>query len=68
MPRNKRDDSAGGLYHALHRGNDRRELFHKDGDDEAFLRTMGQGLQRYPVDLLSFCLMPNHSPGPASAV
>ncbi len=35
-------------------------LFHKPGDYEAFERVLAQGLERYPVDLLTYCLMPNH--------
>ena len=60
MPSSKRADEAGGIYHALNRGNARREIFHKDADYEAFLRTLDEGLRRYPVQLFSFCLMPNH--------
>ena len=60
MPRSKRVDEAGAIYHALNRGNRRQTIFHKDGDYEAFLRTLGEGLERYPVELFSFCLMPNH--------
>jgi len=60
MPRRKRVDEGGGIYHALNRGNARRTIFHKEGDYEAFLRTLAEGLERYPVDLFAFCLMPNH--------
>ena len=35
-------------------------LFHKAGDYEAFERVLAEGLQRYPVELLTYCLMPNH--------
>ena len=35
-------------------------LFHKAGDYEAFERVLAEGLERYPVDLLTYCLMPNH--------
>ena len=35
-------------------------LFHKAGDYEAFERVLAEGLQRYPVELLSYCVMPNH--------
>ena len=35
-------------------------LFHKDGDYAAFLQILAEGLKRFPVDLLAFCLMPNH--------
>jgi len=35
-------------------------LFHKDSDYEAFERVLAEGLERYPVELLTYCLMPNH--------
>ncbi len=60
MPRQKRVDEAGGVYHALNRGNARRTIFHKGEDFEAFLRVLGDGLQKYPVDLFSLHAMPNH--------
>jgi len=44
----------------LNRGNARQTMFHKQGDFEAFERTLAEGLDRYPVQLYSFCLMPNH--------
>ena len=60
MPRQRRADEAGVIYHALNRGNARQAIFHKDEDYQAFLRVLGEGLQRYPVELFSFTLMPNH--------
>jgi putative transposase len=48
------------IYHVLNRGNGRMRLFHKRGDYEAFERVLGEGLDRYPVELLTYCLMPNH--------
>lgn len=60
MPRQKRVDEAGFVYHALNRGNARQRIFRKDEDYEAFLRVLGEGLERYPVELFAFTLMPNH--------
>ena len=60
MPRPKRADEAGGLYHALNRGNARAAIFHKEGDYEAFERILAEGLDRYEVELLAYQLMPNH--------
>ncbi|MBI1248609.1 hypothetical protein GC197_12310 [bacterium] len=60
MPRQKRADEGGSIYHALNRGNARQTLFHKDDDYQAFLRVLGEGLERYPVELFSLTLMPNH--------
>jgi putative transposase len=35
-------------------------IFHKAGDYEAFERVLAEGLECYAVDLLTYCLMPNH--------
>lgn len=60
MPRQKRADEEGAIYHALNRGNARQALFHKPEDYEAFIRVLGEGLERYPVELFALVLMPNH--------
>ncbi len=60
MPRPKRADEAGGIYHALNRGNGRQTIFHKDEDFEAFERILAEGLDRYRCRILSYQLMPNH--------
>jgi putative transposase len=48
------------IYHVLNRGNGRMRLFHKDEDYDAFERVLAEALSRYPVDLMTYCLMPNH--------
>ena len=60
MPRPKRADEAGGLYHVLNRGNACAVVFHKDGDFAAFERILSEGLDRYDVQLHAYQLMPNH--------
>ena len=60
MARTLRADEPGYVYHVLNRGNGRMMLFHKDADFEAFERVLGEGLSRYPVDLITYCLMGNH--------
>ena len=60
MPRPPRADEAGGIYHALNRGNARREIFRKAADYEAFEQVLAKGLKRYPVDLFAYQWMPNH--------
>jgi putative transposase len=35
-------------------------IFHKAEDYAAFERVLAEGLSRYPVDLFTYCLMPNH--------
>ena len=60
MPRPPRADEAGGLYHALNRGNARADIFKKPADFEAFERILAEGLDRYEVQLVAYQLMPNH--------
>ncbi len=60
MPRRKRADAGGVIYHALNRGNARQKIFHKGEDYEAFIRVLGEGLLKHDVKLFSFVLMPNH--------
>ena len=60
MPRTARSIEAGMVYHVLNRGNGRMRLFHKDEDYDAFERVLAEGLKRYPVELMTYCLMPNH--------
>ncbi len=60
MPRTARAVEAGTVYHVLNRGNGRMRLFHKPADYDAFEQVLAEGLERYPVDLLTYCVMPNH--------
>lgn len=60
MPRNARAIEAGLIYHVLNRGNGQMRLFHKPEDYAAFERVLAEGLARYPSDLLTYCIMPNH--------
>jgi len=48
------------VYHVLNRGNGRMRIFHKAEDYEAFEQVLAEGLERYAVELLTYCLMPNH--------
>jgi putative transposase len=60
MPRPLRIEEPGTIYHVTNRGNGRMRLFHKDGDFAAFERVLAEGLDRFRVDLLTYCLMGNH--------
>lgn len=60
MPRRRRHIEAGTIYHVLNRGNGRRNLFTKDADFDAFIKVIREAIDRFPVDLLSYCLMNNH--------
>src|SRR5688500_3920292 len=60
MPRTSRRIESGTIYHVLNRGNGRRMLFSKPADFRAFVEILREALRRFPVDLLSYCLMGNH--------
>lgn len=45
MPRAPRADEAGGLYHALNRGNLRADIFKKEAGFAAFERILHEGLE-----------------------
>jgi len=44
----------------MNRGNARAEVFHKEGDYQAFLEMMEEASLRVPMRVLAYCLMPNH--------
>lgn len=60
MPRTARASVGGMWYYALNRGNQRAAVFHKPGDYDAFVEAMIDARNKVPVDVLGFCLMPNH--------
>jgi putative transposase len=47
-------------YHVLNRGNARAEVFHKRDDYVAFLKLLPLAVERLPMRVLAFCVMPNH--------
>ncbi len=60
MPQTARALVGSMWYHALSRGNRREAVFHKPGDYHAFVEAIIDARARLPVDLLGYCLMPNH--------
>lgn len=60
MPRTARIAPAGVIFHVINRGVGRREIFAKDEDYAAFERVMAHARECEPLDLLAYCLMPNH--------
>jgi putative transposase len=60
MPRTARASVAHTWYHVLNRGNRRAEVFHKPADYDAFVKAMADAKARLAVDILGYCLMPNH--------
>jgi REP-associated tyrosine transposase len=47
------------ICRVLNRGNRRRPIFRKPQDDLAFIECLAQASERYRVELLARCLMPN---------
>jgi putative transposase len=62
MGRPPRASEGGLIYHVLNRANARLAIFDESDDYDAFLRVLGQAVQRFSVQLLAYCLMPNHFP------
>jgi len=60
MPRTGRAIEAGRIYHVLNRGNGGMKLFENPRDYGDFEEILTEGLRQYPVELLTYCLMPNH--------
>lgn len=61
MARTNRVAVDGMIYHILNRANGREKIFNKDEDFFAFEKILFQAKEKYPsIDILSFCIMPNH--------
>lgn len=48
------------IYHVINRGNNRQDVFRKQGDFAAFLQAMADLKERKPFELFGYCLMSNH--------
>ena len=60
MPRHARHAPGDVVYHVLNRAAGRRELFRNADDYTAFLRVLAETIERIPMRLCGYCLMPNH--------
>jgi len=60
VPRSRRTHLPGGVYHAVLRGNHRREIFAADHDYLCFEDIVARALDRYGASLLAYCWMTNH--------
>ncbi len=57
MPRVARGLADGQVYHVLNRGNGRQDVFHKEGDSQAFLSLLAEAKERFAIKLFAYCLM-----------
>lgn len=60
MARKPRIEIAGGLYHIISRGNNRKRIFQSHDDHLKFLRLLERQKSKLPFYLYAYCLMPNH--------
>lgn len=60
MPRIARGLADEQIYHILNRGNGRKDVFHKAGDFKAFVELLRESKNKYSIDILAYCIMPNH--------
>jgi putative transposase len=60
MSRPRRLSPKGLVFHIVNRAAKKLPLFDDDGDYAAFERIMREGLQRFQVAILAYCIMPNH--------
>lgn len=60
MPRTARIAPGGMVFHVINRGVGKQKLFFNNGDYLAFERVIHETLEKRPMRILSYCLMPNH--------
>lgn len=60
MPRIKRVDVGGEVYHVLNRSNARVQIFDNDQDYKQFVEILEEAVLKYNMRLLAYCIMPNH--------
>jgi putative transposase len=60
MPRIQRIDIGNQIYHVLNRANARAQIFDHPSDYQMFEAILEEGVSRYDMRLLAYCLMPNH--------
>ena len=60
MPRDKRINLPGVVYHVISRGIERRKIFRDKADREEFLRRLEENLEKTVCQCFGWSLMPNH--------
>ena len=60
MPRHPHSAPGGYAYHCLNRAVARLPLLQNEGDYDAFERVLLHALEKHPIRLLAYCIMPNH--------
>jgi putative transposase len=60
MPRTRRSSLDAPFFHVLNRSVRKAPIFRRPPDYRAFLGVLQEGLDRFPVRLVAFCLLSNH--------
>ncbi len=60
MARYARQTIADISYHVINRGNNHQSIFFRSPDYESFLESIELAKEKYPCNIYSFILMPNH--------
>lgn len=60
MARQPRVDIAGEVFHVINRANGRVGIFETAEDYEIILKALEEVKEVIPIDIFSFCIMPNH--------
>ncbi len=60
MPRANRFAPGGMVFHALNRSMGGQRLFEKPADDAAFEDAIVETLEKLPIRICRYCLMPNY--------
>lgn len=49
-----------GYFHVIQRGHNKKSVFHESEDYARYAATLARYLDRFDIQLLHYCLMPNH--------
>lgn len=49
-----------GCYHVYNRGSEKRSIFQSERDYKKFLYRVKENTQKFSINILCYCLMPNH--------
>lgn len=60
MPRIGRTNAGNQIYHVLNRSNARVQIFDTEKDYQLFEQIIEEGVKKYSIRVLAYCLMPNH--------